>query len=478
MNCKSLIKKSVQVMAAVVLTASAFGQNAVPQYPVIKSPASSVKRDLAPNGVVLVRQVLADLLAGDYVDTIEVTAKAVQSNAALQVFVDQEDLTAGSPVQLSASLRTYSFAINRLNGIDYKRISIRSVFGSSQITKIVARVSDPNSDGGDIDLPPPPLPPGFGNPPPPPPPIFNPPVVAPPPFFDSNANCSTQSNGFRFSGLSEGEVVQICQQSKFNTGTNDGECLANSHCKAPRMTCSTSSNGLAITGYDSSSTVRKCKAHPSSSDSECEEYLRCEGGQPGPSPVPTPIPGTWFNPSLPCQTKSRDMVTGELHRFSSMHMETVIQVCQDYPRLDKESCRTTAVCQNSGGGHHNPPPPPPPPFPGHPGFPGHGGGHVGPLPPPFNPNACETSSRGYSFVGSSEDSVITKCKAHPSTNNSECVSNSFCPNLGPWTCKTESRGYTFRGDSEENAASKCRAHPSTNNGECNANTRCGPHHMM
>ena len=340
------------------------------------------------------------------------------------------------------------------NGVDYQRLLIRSV-GRSDIQVVTANIGDPN---GDSDLPPPP-------PPPPPPPNEPPPFIEPPPVIiipqlppkgppglnEFNANCKTRSSGVTFYDNNEGGAVWYCKNAQAMMKTHPGECEAMAECRNPEMKCSTSSNGIPVIGYEYNHTVQKCRAHPSTNPSECASFIRCEGGGNGPPPVINPNgPTNFFDAGKPCQTKSNG------YKFSSFYLSSVINDCQSWSPsgfTNAEECQAIAFC-NGNEGQVKPPP--------------GGGGHVGPLPGGHVIGQCTTYSRGYSFVADNRYEVVSKCKAHQVTVNSECEVN---VNQECGQCYAESRGYRFFAHSEYQAAAECRAHQHTSNSECDYSAR-------
>lgn len=102
-----------------------------------------------------VRKVLNDLNKGDYVETLEVDARALQPGAYLEIIMDS---TVISTLQISKPVRTVSAVIGKRNGIDYTRLIVRSI-GQSQVEVVRAIITD---DSNTQPLPPLPPPPGNG----------------------------------------------------------------------------------------------------------------------------------------------------------------------------------------------------------------------------------------------------------------------------------------------------------------------------
>lgn len=442
----------VGLISAVMICQSVFATAPIPDFPTIKQAQKLIapnKQKFAHGGTLRVRAELNDLLPGDFVTTLVVYGKAGQTGAKLEVIVDS---VKQGEIILSPFLSEEGFVINMKNGVDYNSLLLRSI-GKTEIQVLTANIGDPESDGQLPPLPPPP---------------DEPPVVQPtlPPQGPANlneftANCTTVSRGVKFYDNNEAGAVWYCQNAAHSAfATNAGECEALAFCKNPRMHCSTSSNGEAIVAYSLQNVVRKCQVHPSTNDSECVNFARCEGSnnngpfppQPPPPPPHFQCPANAFNPSLPCQTKSNGC------KFSSFFLDQVIEQCQvQSPFLtNAEECRTVAVCNGDQG--QFPPPPP-------------GGGHVGPL--PGGHEECHTSSKGIPFSGPTRDIVIQRCQSHPVTNNTECRINADCGGFhgghghGPHGCFAESRGLIFPGPNRAQASADCRAHSQTNNQECN-----------
>ena len=116
-----------------------------------------------------VRKVLNDLNKGDYVETLEVDARALQPGAYLEIIMDSSVI---STLQISKPVRTVSAVIGKRNGIDYTRLLVRSI-GQSQVEVVRAIITDPNQSEPLPPLPPPPAPgnggglqpgPGHGHP--------------------------------------------------------------------------------------------------------------------------------------------------------------------------------------------------------------------------------------------------------------------------------------------------------------------------
>lgn len=457
MNLNSSFFKIVSSLISVILFCqTSFAAPPSSDFPTIKQaqkvfPAN--KQKLVHGGIIRVRAELNDLLAGDFVTTVVVYAKAGQSGAKLELIADQAVVDI---VNLPLSFAEVGFTLNMRNGQDYQRLLIRSI-GKSEIQVLTANVGDPNAD---TNLPP--LPP----PPDEPPPFVQPPTTLPPQgpagLNEFSANCKTRSHGVTFYDQTESGAIWYCQNAVNSAfQTNGGECQALAECKNPRMHCSTSSNGIPVIGYSLQSVISKCQAHPQTNPSECANlsFARCEGSNNGPFPLPQPppqpiqqCPMNAFDPNMPCQTKSKGC------KFSSFFLDNVIDQCQQYSPFttNAEECRTVAFCSGNQGQFPNPPP-----------FPG--GGHVGPLPGGNQSGQCTTFSKGIPFSGSTRAEVVSRCQHHQITNNFECEKNvnQDCES----ECFAESRGLRFYAHLGEHAAAACRANLSTNDLECNETAR-------
>lgn len=116
--------------------------------------SAQINRNLIHGDKLLVRKLIIDLNAGDYVSSIQVEAQALQSGAYLEIIVDQ---TVTGRLPLSRSLSTVSLPIHLVNGVDYKRLTVRSI-GQSYVRTLSVVIGDDIVDDSE-PLPPLPQPP-------------------------------------------------------------------------------------------------------------------------------------------------------------------------------------------------------------------------------------------------------------------------------------------------------------------------------
>lgn len=109
-----------------------------------------LNKNLIHGDTLLVRKLLNGLNAGDYVASIQVQAQALQNGAYLEVIVDQ---TVKGRLVLSKNLTSVSLPINLVNGVDYNRLTLRSI-GQSYVRTLSAVIGDDSEQ-----LPPLPQPP-------------------------------------------------------------------------------------------------------------------------------------------------------------------------------------------------------------------------------------------------------------------------------------------------------------------------------
>jgi hypothetical protein len=156
-----------------------------------------------------------------------------------------------------------------------------------------------------------------------------------------------------------------------------------------------------------------------------------------------------------CSTESKG------YHFYSDDSQEAIRQCQAHPSTNNNECELNLSCIVGSV-------PAPPTF---------------PTPPVDNSFACRTDSKGYNFYGDTPSEAINQCKAHSSTNNTECEQNLSCATGVPtvptppvidtgYACHTDSKNYDFYGTTASSAVSQCQAHPSTSNTECEKNVRC------
>ncbi len=102
---------------------------------------------------ILVRKVTKNLNPGDFIQAIELDAQAMQPGAYFQIIKDQTVITT---LPLSAGLSTVSVDIQLRNGVDYQKLTVRSI-GTSYVSQMRVVI------GEDIDVlqPPPPPPPPY-----------------------------------------------------------------------------------------------------------------------------------------------------------------------------------------------------------------------------------------------------------------------------------------------------------------------------
>jgi hypothetical protein len=112
------------------------------------------------------------------------------------------------------------------------------------------------------------------------------------------ADCYTNSRGYNFRGHDAYAATAACRA---HPSTSNSECDARVTCDYNGGNgCYTQSRGYEFRGYDSYATVAACKAHPYTSRLECDRNLVCGGIGPGPGyPPPYPPPGPGYPPPYP-----------------------------------------------------------------------------------------------------------------------------------------------------------------------------------
>ncbi len=110
-----------------------------------------INKQLKHADSISVRKVTQNLNPGDFVQAIEIDAQAMQPGAYFQIIKDQ---TVIDTLPLTAGLSTISVDIQLRNGVDYKRLIVRSI-GTSYVTQMRVIIGE----DGDILQPPPPPPP-------------------------------------------------------------------------------------------------------------------------------------------------------------------------------------------------------------------------------------------------------------------------------------------------------------------------------
>ena len=114
------------------------------------------------------------------------------------------------------------------------------------------------------------------------------------------ADCYTNSRGYRFSGPDENSVTRACRA---HPSTSNSECDDRVTCDynggggGHGGSCYTHSRGYEFSGYDASSVASDCRRHPSTSNSECDRNVVCGGIGPGPGYPPPPPP--YYPPQPP-----------------------------------------------------------------------------------------------------------------------------------------------------------------------------------
>lgn len=133
--------------------------------------SAQINRNLIHGDTLLVRKLINGLNAGDYVASIQVQAQALQSGAYLEVIVDQ---TVKGRLPLSKNLSTVTLPINLVNGVDYTRLTVRSI-GQTYVRTLSAVIGDDSEQLPPLPQPPSnphyppqnpsyqPLTPGYGN---------------------------------------------------------------------------------------------------------------------------------------------------------------------------------------------------------------------------------------------------------------------------------------------------------------------------
>lgn len=99
---------------------------------------AQINKNLIHGDTLLVRKLINGLNAGDYVSSIQVQAQALQSGAYLEVIVDQ---TVTGRLILSKNLSTVSLPIKLVNGVDYTRLTLRSI-GKSYVRTLSAVIGE------------------------------------------------------------------------------------------------------------------------------------------------------------------------------------------------------------------------------------------------------------------------------------------------------------------------------------------------
>lgn len=112
--------------------------------------SAQINRNLIHGDTLLVRKLINGLNAGDFVSSIQVEAQALQSGSYLEIIVDQ---TVTGRLALSKNLSRVSLPVNLVNGVDYTRLTVRSI-GPTYVRTLSAVIGE-----GSEPLPPLPQPP-------------------------------------------------------------------------------------------------------------------------------------------------------------------------------------------------------------------------------------------------------------------------------------------------------------------------------
>jgi hypothetical protein len=252
--------------------------------------------------------------------------------------------------------------------------------------------------------------------------------------------CSTSSRGLFFGGQGDinSATSAALSQCSSNQLTSNSECQQNVRCgfqvqypyQSSQIACSTESHGIGFQIVGSpwdinsltSGILGQCTSDQVTSNSECQQSLRCDDFDSASVPYPSG--------QVSCMTSSaglRFVARGQSSAINSIVSQTLGQ-CTSNQVTSNSECTSQLVCRD--GGFQAPPQRPQPPQPPRPGS---GVPHGG-----FDPNnrtiSCSTQSHGLNFeqrgaqgdINSLTSAVISQCTSNQVTSNSECTSNVRC----------------------------------------------------
>ena len=236
------------------------------------------------------------------------------------------------------------------------------------------------------------------------------------------AVCTTQSAGLNFSDSSNDisqssyNVVNSCQPNPFTSNSacqNNLRCGDNNASFYPSgiVSCTASSRGLQFTqsGYDvnqaSISVEQQCQSNPYTSNNECQNSLRCDDGgyQPPQSQVQ-------------CSTNSRGLNFNVVSSDTNSASTAVVSQCENNPYTNNNECVSNLFCQNSGYQPQLPVYPQPPQ----------------PYPPAPNQVSCSVTTRSGQYWGNGFDSGQATAAARDACL---AVESSFACNAGSIVCR-------------------------------------------